>query len=80
MDNLEIKKVLQGCYMSIEYFRRKAVREPKTREENRLKTAGIIHAMAMSDIIEPQEFTYRITLLWGDFKALGEYASRKAGL
>ena len=80
MDNLKFKEILQGCYLSIEYFRRKAVKEPKTREENRLKTAGIIHAMAMSDIIEPQEFTYRITLLWEDFKALGEYANRKAGL
>ena len=80
MDNLEIKKVLQGCYLSIEYFMRKAIKEPKTREEDKLKTAGIIHAMAMSEIIEPQEFTYRITLLWDNFKALGDYANRKAGL
>ena len=80
MDNLEINKVLQGCYLSIAYFRRKAVKEPKTREEDKLKTAGIIHAMAMSEIIKPQEFTYRITLLWDDFKALEEYANRKAGL
>ena len=80
MDNLKIKEILEGFYLSIEYFRRKAIKEPKTREEDRLKTAGIIHARAMSDIIEPQEFTYMITLLWDDFKALGEYANRKAGL
>ena len=80
MDNLKLEKILQGCYMSIEYFRRKAVKEPKTREENQLKTAGIIHAMARSDIIEPQEFTYRISLLWSDIKSLGEYANRKEGL
>lgn len=79
MDNLEVKKMLQGCYRSIEFFRRKAIKEPKTREEDRLKAAGIIHAMARSDIIEPQEFTYRITLLWSDIKALGEYANRKVG-
>ena len=80
MDNLKIKEILEGFYLSIEYFRRKAIKEPKTREEDRLKTAGIIHARARADIIEPQEFTYRITLLWDNFKALGEYAKRKVGL
>lgn len=80
MDNLEVKKRLQGCYLSIDFFRRKAIKEPKTREEDKLKTAGIIHAMAMSDIIKPQEFTLMINLLWSDIKALGEYAHGKAGL
>ena len=74
------EKVLQGFYLSIEYFRRKAIKEPKTREEDQLKTAGIIHARARAEIIEPQEFTYRITLLWDDIKALGAYANEKAGL
>lgn len=79
MDNLEVKKMLQGCYRSIEFFRRKAIKEPKTREEDRLKTAGILHARSMADIIEPQEYTYRINLLWSDIKSLGEYANRKVG-
>lgn len=79
MDNLEVKKMLKGCYLSIDFFRRKAIKEPKTREEDKLKTAGIIHAMAMSDIIKPQEFTFMINLLWSDIKALGEYAHGKAG-
>lgn len=77
MDN--INKVLQGCYRSIEYFMRKAIKEPKTREEDRLKTAGILHARARADIIEPKEYTYMINLLWSDIKALGEYANRKVG-
>lgn len=77
MVNLE--KILQGCYLSIEYFSRKAIQEPKTREESQLKTSGILHARAMADLIKPQEYTYRITLLWDDFKALGEYANRKVG-
>lgn len=80
MDNLEVKKMLQGCYRSIEFFRRKAIKEPKTREEDRLKTAGILHAMARADIIEPQEYTYMNNLLWSDIKSLGEYANRKVGL
>lgn len=79
MDNLEVKKMLQGCYRSIEFFRRKAIKEPKTREEDRLKTAGILHARARADIIEPQEYTYMINLLWSDIKALGKYANRKVG-
>lgn len=74
------EKRLQGCYLSIEFFRRKALREPKTREEDKLKTAGIIHARARADVIKPQEFTFRVNLLWSDIKALGTYASRKAGL
>lgn len=79
MDNTKIKQVLQGCYRSIDFFRRKAIKEPKTREESRLKTAGILHARARADIIEPQEYTYMITLLWSDIKSLGEYANRKVG-
>ena len=80
MDNFKIKEILQGCYLSIDFFRRKAIKEPKAREESRLKTAGILHARARAELIKPQEYTYMITLLWSDIKALGEYANRKVGL
>lgn len=71
------EKILEGFYLSIEYFRKKSFTEPKTCYENQLKTAGIIHAMARADLIDPHEFTLMINLLWRDVKGLFNYAHEK---
>lgn len=72
-------KVLEGFYLSIEYFRKEACQNPNTCYDNQLKVAGIIHAMARADIIGPLEFTYMDTLLWSDVKGLFMYAYNKVG-
>lgn len=73
------EKVLEGFYLSIEYFRKEAYQNPKTSYDNQLKVAGIIHARARADIIGPLEYTYMDTLLWSDVKGLFMYIYNKVG-
>lgn len=73
------EKVLEGFYLSIEYFRKEACQNSKTYYDNQLKVAGIIHAMVRAGIIDILEFTRRNTLLWSDVKGLFKYAYDKVG-